>query len=279
MTRRFLFASLAGCLALAAAIAISQEGPGGAAGRTPQQRAEATRSFLGLGPEPDKAAAALGQPIFEKNCAFCHGPQARGATGPSLITSDTVLTDNHGEVLVPFLKTGRPEKGMPAFGTIPDDQLKDVAEFLHLQVEDVANRGTYQVKNILVGDASKGKQYVAAHCESCHAAGSFDHIAGKFRSPDQLQHGWVWPAQPNNESDAITATVKTADGNTISGRVTQVSDFRITLVGPDGESHVIDRGPGVDVQMKDPLAAHEEIVMTLKNDDMHNVTAYLETLK
>jgi cytochrome c oxidase cbb3-type subunit 3 len=279
MTRRFLYASLAGCLTMAAAIAISQEGPGPAAGRTPQQRAEATRTFLGLGPEPDKAAAALGDPVFQKNCAFCHGANARGATAPSLITSDVVLDDEHGEKMVPFLKLGRPDKGMPAFGTIPDDQLKDVVEYVHLQVEVVANSGTYQIKNILVGDAGKGKEYVDAHCTSCHAAGSFDHIATKFRSPDQLQHGWVWPVQPNNDKDAITANVKMADGSTISGRVTQVSDFRITLVDGAGESHTIDRVPGVDVHLNDPLAAHEQIVMTLKNDDMHNVTAYLETLK
>jgi hypothetical protein len=31
--------------------------------------------------------------------------------------------------------------------------------------------------------------------------------------------------------------------------------------------------------MKDPLAAHQEMIMTLTNEDMHNVTAYLETLK
>jgi hypothetical protein len=73
--------------------------------------------------------------------------------------------------------------------------------------------------------------------------------------------------------------VKTADGATTSGRVTQISDFRITMVGSDGQTHVIDRTPGVDVQMKDPLAPHQAMIMTLKNDDMHNVTAYLETLK
>ena len=59
----------------------------------------------------------------------------------------------------------------------------------------------------------------------------------------------------------------------------QISDFRVTLVYGSGETHTIDRGPGVEVLINDPLAAHQEMVMTLKNDDMHNVTAYLETLK
>jgi hypothetical protein len=42
---------------------------------TPEQRAAATRAFLGLGPPPDKAAAARGAPLFQRNCAFCDGSQ------------------------------------------------------------------------------------------------------------------------------------------------------------------------------------------------------------
>ena len=64
---------------------------------TPEQRAAATRTFLGLGAEPDKAAAARGEPLYKQSCAFCHGQEARGATGVSLITSDKVLGDDHGE--------------------------------------------------------------------------------------------------------------------------------------------------------------------------------------
>jgi mono/diheme cytochrome c family protein len=240
----------------------------------PAQRADATRAFLGLGAVPDKVSAARGAPVFAQNCGFCHGQKARGATGPSLITSEQVLADNHGEHLVPFLKKGSPEKGMPAFANMADQQLTDIAEFLHVQVEGVANRGTYQVLNIVVGDAAKGKMYVEGHCALCHTAETFAHFAGKFRSPEQLQRNWIWPER----SAKMTAHVKTAQG-TITGRVTQVSDFRITLVDGLGKTVVIDRKRGVEVEIEEPLAAHREIVMTLANDAMHDVTAYLETLK
>lgn len=273
-----LSATLTGALIVGAVIAISQDAPTGR-NASPQQRAEATRTFLGLGPAPDKAAAERGAPLYQQSCSFCHGPQARGAEGPSLITSDVVLDDIHGADIVPFLKEGRPDKGMPSFASVPDDKLRDIAEFLHQQVEDVANRGTYQLKNIVVGNAAQGKEYVETHCTSCHKAGSFDHIAGQFRTADQLQHEWVWPNRPNNNSLAITADVKTPDNQTISGRVTQISDFRITLVDSNKETHTIDRGPGVEVQLHDPLKPHQEMLLTLKNNDLHNVTAYLETLK
>jgi cytochrome c oxidase cbb3-type subunit III len=240
---------------------------------TPSQRSAETRAFLGLGAMPDEVAAARGAPLFVKSCAGCHGQAARGGIGPSLITSDLVLTDEHGEQLVPFLKQGRMEKGMPAFA-MSDRQLTDITEFLHLQVENVANRGTYHVLNILVGNASKGKAYVETHCMSCHSAETFAHIASKFHSPEQLQRNWIWPVR----AQSITAKVKTRD-ETISGRVRQISDFRITLVDNSGETHTIDRVPGVEVQLNEPLAEHQRLVMTLANDDMHNVTAYLETLK
>ena len=278
MKRFPIFATCVSAVALLAVIAISQEAPP-TTGRGGGNRAASTRQFLGLGPEPDKAAADRGAPLFQQNCSFCHGAQARGAEGPSLITSAAVLDDNHGEKLVPFLKVGRPEKGMPAFPQVSDDQLKDIVEFVHLQVEIVANRGTYQVPNILVGDAAKGKAYVTANCMSCHKDADFDHIAGKFRSADQLQHGWVWPQSPTNPATVTTATIKMADGSTVNGRLTQISDFRVTVVDSDGQTHAVDRQPGVDVQIHDPLVAHEELIPKLKNDDLHNVTAYLETLK
>jgi cytochrome c oxidase cbb3-type subunit III len=284
-----LFALLVAACAASAAKAVCQEAPTGDQNSTqqqkpyqkmtPEERAASTRAFLGLGAEPDKVAAARGAPLFQANCVVCHGQQARGAMGPSLITSDEVLGDDHGEKLMPYLKLGRPGKGMPSFATMSDEQLKEIAEFLHLQVEDVANRGAYHVLNILVGNAAKGQAYVAAHCMSCHPAETFAHIGSSFRSPEQLQRGWIWPARAGNGSLAITATVKTRDGGTITGQVTQVSDFRITVVDRAGQTHVINREPGVEVQINDPLAAHQEMIMTLTNDDMHNVTAYLETLK
>jgi cytochrome c oxidase cbb3-type subunit III len=284
-----LGAVIRGSLVFAAAVASGQQvQTGGQEGvqqqtsyqnMTPEQRAASTRAFLGLGAEPDKAAAALGAPLYQQNCAFCHGPQARGATGPNLITSDEVLGDDHGEHLLPFLRKGRPEKSMPAFSSMSDGQLKDITEFLHLQVEDVANRGAYRVLNILVGNAAEGQSYVESHCMSCHTAETLAHIASRFRSPEQLQRGWIWPARSGDTALAPTAIVKSADGAAIAGRVTQVSDFRITLVDSAGQTQVIDRGPGVEVEMKDPLAPHQEMIMSLSNDDMHNVTAYLDTLK
>ncbi len=266
-------------------------------GTSPAARSgEAVREFLGLGPAPDAAAAKLGAPVYAANCAFCHGPLARGAEGPSLIYSELVLRDVHGSVIGEFLKGGRPEKGMPAFATLSEEQRKDVAEFLHQQIEDVANRGTYQVKNIVLGDPRQGEKYVAAHCLSCHSvSGDLKGLAGKWR-PVDLQRYWIMPPRTGS-GRAITATVRGPRG-AWQGRVLQIDDFRIVLVqdagqpapagdslasrsvrGPMGQPVVIARDTGVAVELHDPLAAHVAMIGKLADSDMINVTAYLETLK
>ena len=250
--------------------------PAQAAQRGPRG-AEGARAFLGLGVAPDAEAAKRGAPIFASNCAFCHGPTARGAEGPSLLTSDAVLADDHGEKLVPFLHQGRPSKGMPAFAQLDDNQLKDVTEFLHLQVENYANRGSYQVANILVGDPAKGKTYFDSQCASCHSvSGDLAHVGTKFKLLD-LQRRWISPER-NSSSRAVMASVTTANG-AVSGVLTKLDDFHVSIT--DATGHMLDfqRIPPVQVQLKDPLAFHMTMISTLKDDDIHNVTAYLEKQK
>src|SRR5690348_17190259 len=96
------------------------------AASSPARSGLAVREFLGLGPLPDAAAAKRGAPVYAANCAFCHGPLARGAEGPSLVYSELVLKDEHGSTVAEFLKAGRPAKGMPAFATLSNEQRKDV---------------------------------------------------------------------------------------------------------------------------------------------------------
>src|ERR1700761_973357 len=98
-----------------------------------------TREFLGLGRMPDATRAAAGGKIFVPTCGFCHGSDARGGSGPDLLRSSIVLDDNQGELIGQTVHQGRPTKGMPAFPSLTSEQIRDIAEFLHLQVELAAN--------------------------------------------------------------------------------------------------------------------------------------------
>ncbi|MBT9473158.1 MAG: c-type cytochrome [Pseudomonadota bacterium] len=248
---------------------------GGAAGR-----AQSTREFLGLGVEPDAVAAARGKPLYEAQCAACHGATARGGMGPSLIHSSVVLDDDHGEKLTPFLKTGRPERGMPSFGTLSDRDLTDVTEYLHHEVESVANRGTYEnTNNILVGDKKMGAAFVQRNCAACHSVtGDLKGIGAKYR-PLDLQRNWIFPPRDPADGPRAFQAVVTSPQGRFEGRVRQVDDFRIVIVDAAGAVRPFARTKAVKVEIKDPLAAHGELARTLKDQDMSNVTTYLETLK
>lgn len=275
--RSIIFASI-GFLALVGVAAAQDDAAGARGGRGGGNRAESTREFLGLGAVPNEAQAKLGGPIFAAQCSTCHGDDARGGIGPGLINSPVVLDDDHGEKLVPFLKAGRPDKGMPAFSSLSDADLTNIAEYLHQQVEAVANRGTYQnTNNILVGDPKRGEVYVMKNCLTCHAlSGDLKGIGAKYR-PLELQHNWIMPPRNTPERE-IHAVVASPEG-VFRGQVKQVDDFSITLTLADKTTKTIARSDNVVVQLIDPLAAHVEMAGELRDSDMHDVTTYLESLK
>ena len=250
---------------------------------TPEQQEDAralrTRQFLGLGRIPDAKMAAEGQKIFGATCGFCHGADARGGAGPDLLRSAVVLDDNQGELIGPTVHNGRPEKGMPAFPAITDEQIHELAEYLHLQVELSANRGTYKPLNVLTGNADAGKAYFNGEgkCNSCHSVtGDLAHIAAKM-SPSDLQEKFLYPAPDRKATTGVT--VKLANGKTMTGALQHLDDFYVAFEDADGNFQSIALHKGVEVHIDDKLLAHREMLGKYTNQQMHDLTAYLVTLK
>jgi mono/diheme cytochrome c family protein len=123
---------------------------------------QSTREFLGLGRAPEAEVAARGEKLYAAACAFCHGPDARGAQGPSLLRSEIVLHDDKGESIGPVVLNGRPDRGMPPMPSTTAVQIVEIAEYLHLLVERAANRGLYgslYANSILTGDPKAGEAF------------------------------------------------------------------------------------------------------------------------
>jgi cytochrome c oxidase cbb3-type subunit 3 len=257
---------------LGAAIAAAQE-PGGRGGRG------GTREFLGLGPAPDAASAKKGEPVYVANCAACHGKTARGGEAPDLVRSVVVLHDEKDEEIGALLKTGRPEAGMPAFPSLSPDDVHNISQFLKMQVELTANRGTYgQTYNSLrtqtSGDARKGQEFFQANCVACHSAtGDLAKIGAKFPQAAILQSRFIWPANRGPEHATVTV-----NGQAISGSVLKLDDFDVALRDSSGEYHYWPRDQ-VQVQVEDKLGGHRALLPKYSDADLHNVTAYLATLK
>ncbi len=241
--------------------------------------AERTREFLGLGAPPDAAAAEGGAKLFAANCSFCHGAKASGGdTGPDLVRSTLVLHDNKGELIGPVVHNGRVNRGMPSFPAFTDAELYDLAEFLHMRVELAANRGTYKLLNVLTGDPKAGEEYFQSHCASCHSVREdLAHIGSKL-SPADLQQTFLYPASRGGSKPHIV-TVTLPSGESVSGTLVHLDDFYVSLYDEEGEYHSIKLNPNVKVEVEDNLAAHRKLLDQYTDADMHNLTAYLATLK
>lgn len=256
------------------------------------RRAAQMAKFLGIGPPPDPAAVARGKQIFTSTCGFCHGATATGGEGgPNLVRSVLVLHDNNGSNIGPVILHGRPSKGMPSFPSMTQAQISDIAAYLQSRIQAAANRGTYQIQNVVTGNADAGKAYFNGDgkCSTCHSVtGDFAGIAKKYE-PDVLQSLILFPIPPGKtekdlpDAARTTATVTDAKGNTVSGFLMHLDDFNVAVQDQSGDYHSWDKDgngtDGIKVEVHNPLQAHVDLIKTISDPDLHNVLAYLETLK
>jgi cytochrome c oxidase cbb3-type subunit 3 len=259
--------------------------------KDPTQKAKTETALADLmgGPHLDQAAVERGRKAFVPNCGFCHGNDAHGKSGPDLVRSSLVLHDNKGNSIGPVIHNGRPERGMPAFPSLPADQIADISVFLHSRAADVSNRFAYKIGDLITGDPRKGAMFFngEGHCETCHSpSGDLAHIASKYQ-PVELQRRMLYPA-PNlidvflgravKPPAPTKVTVHLRSGQEVAGTLDHLDEFTVSLHDSSGWYRSFARD-SVTVDVHDPRAAHEALLPKYTDDDMHNMLAYLETLK
>jgi cytochrome c oxidase cbb3-type subunit 3 len=247
-------------------------------------------------PPGDPAQIARGKTLFEINCRSCHGADLRGGDlgGPNLLRSQVALSDLDGELIVPIIHGSRKDMGMPAIG-LNDADAKAVAAYVRSVVETIGRQGTppsagRDVPNVLVGNASEGKSYFAVKCSGCHSAtGDLQGIATKIPDPKTLQTTWVaggeragrrGPAADASSATTPTVVVTSPSGENVEGRLVKIDDFLVTLEQADGTVRTFRRNGDVPkVVVRDPMKAHKDLLPEYTDKDVHDVTAYLVTLK
>ncbi len=233
----------------------------------------------------DPAAIERGKRMYGVNCTFCHGPDARGGDGggPNLLRSALVLDDQKGELIAPVVRNGR--GAMPKFD-LTDAQVADIAAFLHSF--SVSSRSGPSAINILVGDAKKGEAYVAATCARCHTTDALRTFAAKINDPKTLQQMWMMPGLAGGRGGGpapipappITVTVTLPSGEKATGLLDRMDDFIVSLTEPDGRHRTFTTaGTATKVDVQDPLTAHKDLLSTYTDADIHNVTAYIASLR
>jgi cytochrome c oxidase cbb3-type subunit 3 len=283
---RFLLSAGAACLVawICAPVAFSAQGAGARADSPASQRPPQTAVPQSYAPEQ----IAAGRTVFAAQCGFCHGRDAMGGeTGPDLTRSALVAEDVHGDRIAPVVRGGRLEKKMPAFN-LGDADLAAVVAFVHdaKTRADSAEGGrrAVDVSDLQTGDAAAGRRYFdgAGGCAACHSAtGDLNGIARRL-SGLALMEELLYPTGRGGgrgaAPPAASVTVTLPSGQTITGRLAYRDEFVIALTDPSGayRSWPLD---AVKAVVNDKLDAHFLQLARYTKDDLHNVFAYLQTLK
>jgi mono/diheme cytochrome c family protein len=238
----------------------------------------------------DEEAANRGRTFYIAQCITCHGPKGRGTEqGADLVRSLVVLHDRYGNTIGPFLLKGHPTQSGTRSATFTQSQIADLSHFLHQKVEDTLRTGPYnKVLNVLTGDPKAGEAYFngPGKCSACHSpTGDLAGIASRYEPP-VLQLKMVFPQTvafgrhaTAGAKHPVTVTVTTPSGERVTGVLLEMDDFSVSLRDPSGAYRAFQRTPDLKIEKHDPYAAHIALLDQYKNEDIHNLVAYLETLK
>ncbi len=291
-----------------AVVAGQGQGRGGAAPQAPPPGVQQISSR----PPVDQAAHDRGRALWASHCIDCHGSQARGSdTGPNIIRSKTVNFDRSAEVagavLGPFLKAGHPTQSQKASASFTNDEVVGLANFLRERVnETMRSSPLFTVGDIVVGDAKAGEAFFnsGGGCTTCHNATTRNlaGVATRIPAPVDLQQRMLFPGGGRGRGgrgapgargaapagppapipvnpNAVTATITSPSGPTISGVLVEESDFYITVREADGTVRAVRRTPALKITKNVPLQAHIDLLDRLTDKQIHDLVAYLETLK
>jgi|KBSMisStandDraft_5_1062788.scaffolds.fasta_scaffold262677_1 mono/diheme cytochrome c family protein len=221
--------------------------------------------------------ADVGRPLFQRNCAFCHGRDAAGGeTGPDLTRSKLVLTDTDGSKFADVVRNGRPEKKMPAFN-FSNEEVHSLVTFIHAQTKSSrpGGRRGVDVSDLQTGNVEAGKRYFNGDggCAKCHSAsGDLAGVASRFQGL-QLEQQMLYP---RNAKKKVTVTLP--GGQSMTGVLAYHDEFTLGLRGADGVYHSwpVTR---IHYTIDSPVDAHVELFGKYTDDDIHDLMAYMQTLR
>jgi cytochrome c oxidase cbb3-type subunit 3 len=239
----------------------------------------------------DPEAANRGRAVWVAECIECHGTSARGTDkGKNLIQSDMVLHDRYGSTLVPFLAKGHPMQSGRKSSSLSQAQVADLSHFIHEQVYDTL-RGSpiFQPQQLLTGDAKAGEAWFngAGKCSTCHSAtGDLKGIGSRYDTAT-LQGRFLFPRGGGGRGGRggggggkqLTLTITPPNGPAVTGAPVVFDDFDVSVRDDKGEVHAFTRSPQLKVVRNDPFAMHDQLLDVYTDKNMHDMLAYLVTLK
>jgi cytochrome c oxidase cbb3-type subunit III len=262
-----------------------------AGGRVPDPARRGPRAHVGAADRHrvDDAAADRGRKTYAAECVTCHGPSARGSGNPAtnLVRSSLVLRDRYGSAIGPLLKKGHPTQSGALSSSLTDAQVADLSHFIWQRINDTLQGSpAYEPRNVLTGDPTAGRAYFTSEgrCTACHSPSGDLAGYGRRYSPVDIQQRFVFPGANTGRGRSatrkpVTVTVSRPEGPPISGALVSLDDFHVALRDAQGEYRSWTRTADMKIVKDDPLAAHVDLLYRLTDKTMHDVVAYLESLK
>lgn len=246
---------------------------------TPAGASAPSETAAAGGSEHASGLAEAGGNLFRQNCAFCHGKDAMGGeTGPDLTQSKIVLSDHNGDKISTVVREGRPDNKMPAFN-FSSQELSSIVAFIHSRVEFAekhkGSRRGVEVADLQTGNAQAGERYFngAGGCSKCHSAtGDLAGISNRYQGL-RLEERMLYPRDAKS-----TLHVTLPSGEKISGTLAYQDEFTVALRDANGVYHSwpVSR---VHFTVDSPVEAHVDQFPKYTDDDIHNLMAYLQTLR
>ena len=225
------------------------------------------------------ALVKSGEAVYQQNCTFCHGRDAGGGeTGPALTHSKLVADDVKGDKISDVVRNGRVEKGMPRFN-LSDTDMAGLVAYIHEQkakaASQVGGRRGVDVEDLQTGSAEAGRRYFngAGTCSQCHSAtGDLADVASRYQGLKLMQR----LLYPRDSPGKVTVTLPS--GKTVSGTLAYHDEFTVGLRDASGwyQSWPVTQ---VKYKIDAPAEAHADLLAKYTDDDIHNLMAYLQTLR
>ena len=221
--------------------------------------------------------AAAGRQIFDSQCAWCHGNEGDGGTGPNLhgrLRHATTLAS-----IVEIITAGIPGTDMPSFRSpLTERSIRQTAAYVQSLSRTTARTAR--------GNAQHGATlYDQTGCASCHVIDGRGGILGpeltsigSRRGAAHLRDAIVKPAATHPPGYLVVRAVA-ASGQEIRGIRVNEDVFWIHIRDASGAVHALQKSELKSVDREIDASLMPSYASRLSDADLDDLVAYLTTLR